>query len=251
MNLKASNVKSDLLYLTKKKMFFSNIYTSVRNKEGRILRDKEVSKLPFVSLNTPHTYEWKLRQKSTKRITDYLYLKNTKLNILDVGCGNGWFSNAMAVISDNHYITGLDVNIEELKQATRVFKNNNLQFVYGDIFKISGFEQKYDIITLNACVQYFPDFKTLIKTLKSFLKTYGEIHIIDSPFYKSEEIIKAKKRTKIYYKNLGYPEMAKNYFHHKIEDLQDFNILYQPQKSFINKILRKKDSPFMWLKFSK
>jgi len=97
-------------------------------------------------------------------------------------------------------------------------------------------------------VQYFPDFKLLLSNLKSFLKPQGEIHIIDSPFYKQNEIADAKQRTITYYTDLGFPEMASNYFHHLKSAIQDFEVLYKPKNRFFSKILSRKESPFYWLR---
>lgn len=120
---------------------------------------------------------------------------------MDIGCGNGWFSNILSKI-ENSKVGGLDINPIELEQADRVFKKENLQFYYGDIFQIKEFEKQFDAITLNACVQYFPNFKLLLDKLKSFSTPGGEIHIIDSPFYKNEEISNAKERTYKYFQAL-------------------------------------------------
>jgi len=138
-----------------------------------------------------------------------------------------------------------------LEQAARVCQKENLQFIHGDIFQIgSKFYDQFDIITLNSSIQYFKNFGHVLKQLKLFLKPCGELHIIDSPFYNEHDILKAKKQTKIYYKRLGFPEMADYYYHHNISDVRDFEILYNPKQSVLKKFTREKDSPFYWLKKS-
>ncbi|WP_055443820.1 hypothetical protein [Lacinutrix himadriensis] len=104
------------------------------------------------------------------------------------------------------------------------------------------------MITLNACVQYFSGFKVLLSTLKTFLKPKGEIHIIDSLFYKPIDIADAKKRTLSYYTQLGFPEMASLYFHHSEENIQGFEVLYKKKNKILRKVLNVKDSPFCWYK---
>ncbi len=243
--------KNGLKYLTEEQTIFSDVYLAIREKENRILSDIEVLKLPLTSSKNNNSLEWKLRQKSANRFITYLKNKSEGLLILDIGCGNGWFSNLISDFSIKNQIIGLDINKEELEQATRVFNKENLQFVYGDIFDLKNiFFNKFDIICLNASIQYFSDFNKLITLLKQFLKINGEIHIIDSPFYEEKEIKKAKLRTELYYTNLGFLEMKKNYFHHKKTDIKDFIILYKPKGYIIRKI-SKKDTPFMWLKYSK
>lgn len=238
--------KNNIVILTEIKNEFSDEYLAIRKKENRILTDDEVKILPLTTLLNPNAKEWKVRQKTTNRFIKYLQNNTKKLTILDIGCGNGWFSNKMSELE--HNVIALDINIQELEQANRVFKNDHLQFVYGVISQTNlPFQNKFDCITLNASIQYFSDFEKLINTLKLFLKPNGEIHILDSPFYDISKIENAKKRTLDYYTKMSFPEMAKYYYHHSKEKIKDFEILYQPKQSILNKILRRNDSPFMWL----
>ncbi len=246
MFIKPLYTNNNIKYLTKKNDVTSEIYLHVREKENRLLEDNEVIKLPKLNFN-----EWPIRLKSSNRFSSYLKTKASSLNILDLGCGNGWFTNQIAIISEKNYVIGLDINTYELEQATRVFKNQNLEFAYGDIFQLQNeFKNTFDIITLNGVIQYFSDFNLLIETLKLYLKKNGEIHIIDSPFYAENEIEAAKKRTELYYYNLGFPEMSNFYFHHSNKYLKDFSILYKPKNVYLRKFFVK-DSPFCWLFFLK
>lgn len=247
MNLENKPVKNNVIYLTEKVDEFSAIYIDVRNKENRVLTDIQISKLPYLDSD-----EWKLRVKSTDRFIEYLSKAKQQKQILDIGCGNGWFSSAMAKISDLNTVIGLDVNSFELEQASNIFQSENLKFVYANVYKLETlFKEQFDLITLNASIQYFPDVSILLKTLKEYLKENGEIHIIDSPFYKPKDIIYAKKRSIDYYTNLGFPKMASNYFHHSIENMKDFEILYKSKNKILKRILNIKDSPFTWFKYYK
>lgn len=235
--------KNNIFYLTEEKVNFSDIYVAARKKENRILTDEEVSILPYLK-----HYEWPLREKSTERFLTYISSKDNTLQILEIGCGNGWFSNKIATITQKNQVVGLDINSEELKQAARVFKKANLQFVYGDVFEIKSiFDQQFDVIVLNGTIQYFPEFKKLLTKLLSFLKPNGEIHIMDSPFYTKETTLAAKANTLSYYTAIGFPEMASHYFHHSYENIKYFKIMYCPPKHWFYKLLNRKDSPFYWV----
>jgi ubiquinone/menaquinone biosynthesis C-methylase UbiE len=170
---------------------------------------------------------------------------------LDLGCGNGWFSNQIACISQTQIIA-VDVNDDELKQAARVFQKPNLKFVYADIFSQESDDlQTFDIITVNSCIQYFDNLENILRQLKSKLSSAGELHIIDSPFYQQSDIASAKERTLAYYQSLGFPEMAEHYFHHTLTNVGAYEIMYKPNRSALNKLFRRIDTPFMWLKFDK
>lgn len=250
MDLSTFKKQKGVSILSKVNTAFSDEYLSLRNKENRILTDYEVRLLPMISKENINYSEWKTRKETANRFINYLRTKNQKLTILDIGCGNGWFSNKINELK--HNVIGLDINMQELEQANRVFNQNsknNIQFVYASVFQSNiPFSNKFDIITLNASVQYFPDFKLLMSNLKLFLKPNGEIHILDSPFYNVSEIKSAKKRTLDYYTNMGFPEMTENYFHHDEKLISNFEVLYQPKKAIFSKIFGKKDSPFLWLR---
>lgn len=241
-------MKKELIYLTPYLAAFEHNYLKVREKEGRVYSDETVLKLPFIGREHSQFLEWSLRAKTLNRFIKYLK-GNSYTSVLDIGCGNGWFSNHIANAISGKVI-GLDVNKEELEQGNRVFKAENLSFAYGDIFE-AEFDQKFDLIVMNASIQYFPDLKLLLNRLKSLLSPFGEIHILDSPFYYNEEAcIKAKARTNNYYKSLGYPEMSQFYFHHQISQLNNFKLIYKYSTNPFQKILKGKDSPFNWYYFN-
>lgn len=227
---------------------FSDSYIKVRELESRVYSDDTVSKLPYMLQNHPQYSEWKMRQKSTQRFIDYLKKKEGKA-LLEIGCGNGWFTAQCATELNN--AVGIDVNIQELEQAAKVFNSSNSQFMYWDVFSEIPFTQKFDIIVLNAVVQYFPDFYRLKERLFELLSSNGEIHIIDSPFYSNEEASLAKQRSNAYYTEIGVKEMADYYFHHSFDAIKDVDVLYKPSNSVFKKLVKGKDMPFGWYRLTK
>jgi len=248
MDFSNYHIEEDVYILSPIISLSTTEYIAVRRKENRILNDKQVKELPFTSSDNQNHKEWQLRQKSAIRFLKYVKNKNTSLTILDLGCGNGWFSNKIAAINQT-LVVGLDVNNIELKQASKVFKKANLKFIFHNVFATDKqLNNKFDIIVLNASVQYFSDFKILISTIKKFLKYNGEIHILDSPFYDASEIEAAKKRTEIYYTKLGFSKMSEYYHHHSKDNINNFDVLYQPKKTKFKKLFGLKDSPFLWIR---
>jgi len=242
----------EINYLTENNLSkkFAQLYISVRIKENRVLSDKQLLQLPNAPLSNTNFKEWQVRKKSAHRFLNYLSNRKSVDTILDLGCGNGWFSNLIAKSFPSIKVTGLDINEVELKQANRVFQRRNLNFAFANIFQIKPnvFKEEFSIVVLNASVQYFPNFLNLLSKIITFLEPNGEIHIIDSPFYKKDTVLNAKERTVNYYTKLGFPEMAEYYFHHSLENLKDFEILYRPKKMILFKFLKKTEVPFLWAK---
>ncbi|MCH7770747.1 MAG: class I SAM-dependent methyltransferase [Bacteroidetes bacterium] len=254
INLNKYRFENGIYIVSKFDKEFEKLYLKIRESEKRIYSDLEVSKLPSISPGSPHFREWKLRKRSLQRFTNYIQKYNDKLNLLDVGSGNGWFSANIANRSSID-IYALDVNKFELEQAARVFNFKNIFFIYGNIFDNIFEEHSYDIITLNSSIQYFDDLDKLIKRLFYFLTDKGEIHILDSPIYNRNELADAKERTARYYISTGFPEMANYYYHHAFDELKDFNykILYDPKavQNNLKKIFGFRHSPFPWIRITK
>jgi len=229
---------------------FERLYLQVRKKENRIYSDDEIKLLPYASKINPHKNEWALRTKSFLRFKEYLSQKKSKLNILDLGCGNGWLAGQFAKDFDHNYFC-VDVNLTELEQAARVFENENIKFIYSDIFATTFPANTFDIVIINSALQYFQNISALLKELFFISKTYGEVHIIDTPFYDQNELMQAKNRTLKYYTSLGFPEMAGKYFHHTLEDFRylRYSYIYNPDsfKNKLSKFVFDQDSPFPWL----
>jgi ubiquinone/menaquinone biosynthesis C-methylase UbiE len=226
---------------------FEERYVALRKKEGRIYSDEEVFQLPEISRYHPHCKEWVMRTQSMARLIEWLKKKNKVLKILEVGCGNGWFCNRLSEI-ENSEVTGMDINSTELQQAQRVFRNrSNVRFLYRQINADIDKDEKFDVILFAASIQYFQSLKEILPLAFRHLNETGEIHITDTHFYESEELIQARKRSKDYFTAIGFPEMANYYFHHDIKELQPYNfkVLYKPSR-FYDRILRN-NNPFPWI----
>jgi ubiquinone/menaquinone biosynthesis C-methylase UbiE len=169
------------------------------------------------------------------------------LNILDVGCGNGWLCHHLSKIPGSN-IAGIDTNRTELNQAKRVFDRiENVEFFYGGIDNERIRNEKFDAIIFAASIQYFPSLDSIIPAALRLLRPEGEIHILDSHFYKSSELEIARKRSFDYYHSLQFAEMTKYYFHHCVNELNLYHhkIFYNPDL-FHNRFIKNKN-PFPWI----
>jgi ubiquinone/menaquinone biosynthesis C-methylase UbiE len=224
---------------------FEDLYLAVRQPEKRVYTDEQLRLLPDIDPLHIHAGEWKIRKRSATRLVDYLRKKHRSLRILEVGCGNGWLSARLADIPGS-LVTGLDINQAEINQACRVFNKDNLEFVY-DTFNEDAFaDEKFDVIVFAASLQYFPSVKAILQQALALLDEGGEVHIMDTHFYKAEELSKANERSRNYYNAIGFPQMAEHYFHHSIEELSGLShhILVDPGSIF--SILVKR-GPFHWI----
>jgi 2-polyprenyl-3-methyl-5-hydroxy-6-metoxy-1,4-benzoquinol methylase len=237
--------------LTRPDTVFEKRYIECRMREQRVYNDEQVNRLPDCTSSHPHYREWQLRKRSADKLIRYLSAKKTSLQVLEIGCGNGWLSHQLSQLPGTR-VTGLDVNFTELQQAARVFNNcRGLKFVYGDIDSGIPAGKQYDIILFAASLQYFRSIGGILDDCLQHLAPGGEIHIIDTNFYPRKELTAAKERTRSYYASLNMPEMAAHYFHHTIEALAQFDhrVLYDPA-SWKNRFSRNR-LPFHWIMITK
>ena len=228
------------------------LYLEVRRREGRVPTD--ASLLQFPDVQTPATLakEWRWRKRALARLVNYLKKQydNQPMRLLDLGCGNGWMSNQLA-LQPQREVWAVDLNETELEQGNRVFQRKNLHFVYADVLQGALQEQSFNVIVLAASVQYFPDLRELLTVLRRLLAANGTIHLLDSHFYANEaERQAARQRSLMYYQQLGVPEMEKFYHHHLWKEAQELGAVNLNGRSGV--YLRQRLgylSPFPWLVF--
>ncbi|XOV66540.1 MAG: class I SAM-dependent methyltransferase [Fluviicola sp.] len=230
-------------FLTSADDTFEAQYKSVRDKEGRWLSDEAVKQLPKTNPQDPKADEWKKRAWMLNKFETYMSLAST-LNVLDIGCGNGWMTHRISNHCEN--ITGLDVGKEELEQAARCFGNENVQFVCCTDWTLLP-QGTFNLIYFAGSFHYFEPNKSFWDSLFSLLAPDGEIHILETQFYEPSDVDAARKRSDLYFQSLG---TSVSYYKHLSWDVlpYDHEVLYRPD--FKNKIFKKR-SPFPWIRIRK
>ncbi len=227
---------------------FESLYIASRKKEGRLYSDDDLKKLPSIDPQHLHYREWMLRKRSANRLLAYLRKKDRPLSVLEIGCGNGWLSRLLSALPGS-VITGSDINITEIEQARRVFDSqHNTHFVTASIGDPYFREKKFDIIVFAASIQYFPNARKIIEAALQLLGNAGELHIMDTHFYRQPDIAAAKKRSQRHYQLAGCAALADFYHHHAIQSLQPFahDFLFNPY-NLVNRLFNKKDV-FPWIR---
>jgi SAM-dependent methyltransferase len=233
---------------------FEQTYLALRHEEKRLYPDDTILALPDISSSHTLRKEWMSRRFTLKHLMRYLQKRcqNTEPVILEIGCGNGWLCNHLAMLKGSE-VLGADINEYELLQARRIFRRENLQFAYTDILSDALPIHQFDYIILSASIQYFRELNILFDKLFTLLAPRGQIHILDSPLYAADHITSAKTRSENYFALHGAHKMNQYYHHHRLDNLMLYHpqILYNPH-TFINRIKRmfSVQSPFYWLALS-
>ncbi len=240
---------NDLLVNSLTQSPFEALYSTVRQKEGRVFTDEEVANLPEVHHRHPHRKEWAIRRASAGKLVRYLKSRRP-YRVVEIGCGNGWLINSISK-SFQVECLGIDTCLGELSQAVRVFGDTDrLTFSKADVLSDSLANLRAEQIILAATIQYFPDLKKLLSSVLGLLQPSGELHIVDSPLYSDGYLEPARQHSAQYFSSIGHPTMSNYYFHHAWTALKtfDFELKYSPHAWLLKTVGRMKPlSPFPWI----
>ncbi len=78
-------------------------------------------------------------------------------NILDVGCGGGFFANQLAINFKNSKVTGIDINPDAIEYAKKINKLNNLKFELKTTPELNELPKSYDIVTATLVCHHLSD----------------------------------------------------------------------------------------------
>jgi ubiquinone/menaquinone biosynthesis C-methylase UbiE len=104
-------------------------------------------------------------------------------SVLDIGCGSGYFSSAMAKMAAN--VVGTDFSSEFVKLCQQKYTNQtNMQFQIQDVARPLSFgDEMFDLIVVKMVLQYVEDITLFAQESQRVLKPGGKVVIaVDHPF---------------------------------------------------------------------
>jgi SAM-dependent methyltransferase len=135
------------------------------------------------------------QQLSAKKVRTYCSKHSPAPHrILDIGCGNGHETLALASEYPNATITAIDINPDRIKEAAQNHSAPTIHYQHSSLRDHARATEKYDIITSNAALHWI----TEIDLLPSLLTNQG--HLIFS-YYTNETFKDLQDTLSTYYKN--------------------------------------------------
>jgi len=115
--------------------------------------------------------------QSTSKLIESLNIKKAN-TVLDLACGTGVVTKKIQNrIGISGYVVGIDTSITAIKIAKKWNKNEvNVNFVNVDAEKFS-FSKKFDVITCQYALFFFPNAQKALKNMRNSLKKSGKIGI--------------------------------------------------------------------------
>jgi len=132
----------------------------------------------FPSLDDQERF-WQTWQ-ATKSITDWSrrraevllhWLRSLRLpnpDILDIGCGNGWFTERLAQLGR---ATGVDLNRKAMEEAQA--RTNAATFIGGDLFELPLVRESYDIVVAQQVIAHVMDQARFMERVADLIKPAG------------------------------------------------------------------------------
>ena len=115
--------------------------------------------------------------QSTKKLVELVNI-NKGDTVLDVACGTGVVTNEIQKkIGKSGYVVGVDTSSTAIKIAKKWNgKKSNVDFVNTDAEKFN-FSKKFDVVTCQYALFFFPNAQKALKNMKNSLKKSGSIGI--------------------------------------------------------------------------
>lgn len=169
-------------------------YARHRAAEGRGYRGASLRALPYLD-SGPFAAQWSVRACSYEAFIRHVVwplasIKRRKLDIIDLGAGNGWLCHRLARMG--HQAVALDVrgdDVDGLGAAAEFLADDP------ELFKcvLSSFDDlpfdaaSFDIAIFNASLHYAHDLNAVLEEAVRVVRQLGVIVILDSPFYTRAE----------------------------------------------------------------
>lgn len=163
---------------------FISDYERVRHFEGRFSAEASYYRaLPFEDLSGRFSADWKIRSASFRALTKVLRANST---VLDLGAGNGWLSNRLALAGHTLYAVDLLINAEDGLGAWKYYEATFTP-IQAEFVDLPIPDSSIDAVIFNASLHYSESYEQTLGEALRVLCPDGMLVIIDSPVYQTAE----------------------------------------------------------------
>ncbi|MDD4894853.1 MAG: malonyl-ACP O-methyltransferase BioC [Candidatus Omnitrophica bacterium] len=103
-------------------------------------------------------------------------IEGDKFNkVLEIGCGTGNYTILLRKQLKEAKITAIDISPKMIEVAQDKLKDKSVEFIVGDAESGHFPANQYDLVTSNACFQWFEDLERALEKYRALLKKRGAI----------------------------------------------------------------------------
>jgi SAM-dependent methyltransferase len=168
---------------------FAREYRTVRRAEGWGSQDGAYYRaLPFRDLSGRFPGVWRIRARSyeafVNRVLEPMEVetKRRSLRILDIGAGNGWLANRLAL--RGHHVIATDL-LDDALDGLGAARHYGTGFapVLAEYDHLPLAREQMDLVVFNASLHYSTDYAATLRETLRVLRQQGTLVILDSPTY--------------------------------------------------------------------
>jgi len=118
-------------------------------------------------------------------------LKTKKINkVADIGCGEGFVLNQLALNHIGTEYIGLDNSREALKAAKKI--HSNFKYMKGNIYKLPFKAGKFDLVICGEVLEHLVDPEAALRELNRISRKYVLISVPLEPWFQLMNFIRGK-----------------------------------------------------------
>jgi len=165
---------------------FRAAYAAHRASEGRAHCGTELQSLPYLAAG-PLARQWAVRACSFEALVARVVWpleRDRRLDVLDLGSGNGWLSYRLAM--RGHRCTAVDLRddaVDGLGAAEELRQLIGFEVLAASFDALPLADASADLAVFNASLHYARDLAATLAEARRCLRASGTIAIVDSPFY--------------------------------------------------------------------
>ncbi len=167
---------------------FRQEYETVRQAEGRgATRPEYYRALPFHDLSGRMPGDWQIRAASFRALVDKVIAplerqQSKQLRILDLGAGNGWLSNCLAL--RGHALAAVDLGTNDF-DGLGCYRFYETAFipVQAEFDTLPFVSETVDLVIFNASLHYAVDYAATLGEARRVLSPDGLLAVMDTPVY--------------------------------------------------------------------
>lgn len=171
-----------------------NEFSCCRHSHGFyiFLNPNEINSLDEYHKNDPYSVFENLtsdfHQRRLNCTLELIMKSKSSKKLLDLGCGQGHFTNKIKEKFSDYHVFGLDYSISAIEYASTKYKN--IDFVVANAYTPPYLDEYFNIIILNNIWEHVPDPLHLLKSVNRILKPNGQLIISTPSRYRYINLIK-------------------------------------------------------------
>jgi len=193
---------------------FMSEYAAIRGAEKRGSPDPAYYRnLPYKDLSGIHSSDWRIRAISYEMLVAEVLAPREiafhSLKVLDLGAGNGWLSNRLAL--RGHQVAAVDLQINPVDGLGALqHYDQAIVALQAEFDHLPLLAQQVDLVIDNASFHYSVDYRNTLKEAQRVLKPDGNVVILDTPLYHNPDsgARMVKEREIHFQQQYGFPSNA-------------------------------------------